>query len=304
MWFKNIRFYRFRQPFNLTPDALEKYLAPLAFNSCPSHQPFSIGWVPPMGRHGSSLVHSANGNIMLTMAKEERILPGAVVNAEVDKKVIEIQDKESRKVGRKEKQEIKDEVTMAMLPKAFTRMSKVSLYIAPQDNWMVIDASSANKADEVIALLRKALGTLAIYPPNVKHAPTAMMTSWLKDNDIPSGVGIGESCELKSADEEESTVRCSKQDLMADEVKNHIECGKMVTKLQLNYQDHIDFVLQDDMSVRRIKFADDITKELDDLESDDVAGRFDAEFSIMTLELNPLLTSLLDWFGGEEEQPV
>jgi recombination associated protein RdgC len=238
------------------------------------------------------------------MAKEERILPGAVVNAEVDKKVIEIQDKESRKVGRKEKQEIKDEVTMAMLPKAFTRMSKVSLYIAPQDNWMVIDASSANKADEVIALLRKALGTLAIYPPNVKHAPTAMMTSWLKGNDIPSGVGIGESCELKSADEEESTVRCSKQDLMADEVKNHIECGKMVTKLQLNYQDHIDFVLQDDMSVRRIKFADDITKELDDLESDDVAGRFDAEFSIMTLELNPLLTSLLDWFGGEEEQPV
>ena len=116
MWFKNIQVYRFTKPFPFTDEELAEKLAEQAFTPCGSQDMSRTGWVPPLGDPEGSFVHSANGYIMVTAKRQDKVLPAAVINEVLQEKVEEIQERDGRKVGRKERQELKDEVTFTLLP--------------------------------------------------------------------------------------------------------------------------------------------------------------------------------------------
>ena len=74
----------------------------------------------------------------------------------------------------------KEEVFQHLLPQAFSRHLLQYALIDKQQGWIIVDASSANKADALISLLRDTLGSLPVKPLEVNVAPTFIMTEWLR----------------------------------------------------------------------------------------------------------------------------
>jgi recombination associated protein RdgC len=90
--------------------------------------------------------------------------------------------------------------------------------------------------------------------------------------------------------------RCRRQDLDAEEVKEHLRNGKQVFLLGLTFDDRISFVLGEDLVIRKLKFLDVVMDELGDSQQD-AAAEMDASFALLTLELERLLGKLEEWFG-------
>lgn len=306
MWFKNARLFRFTKSFEASPERLEEKLADAAFKPCGSHDTMRLGWVPPLGRMSEQFVHAANGYYLICLRKEEKLLPAQVVKEAVMERVEQIELEQSRKVRRKERDEIREQLTLEMLPQAFTRSRHCYAYIAPKDGWMVVDASSPKQAEEVTSHLRKTLGSLPVRPPAVEQSPAFTMTGWLNNQvAMPSGLVAGLECDLKDPGEEGGTIKCKGVDLHSEEVLNHLACGMRVTRIALNWEgDQLSFVLDEDLALRRLTYGNTLREQLDEIDSDDALARFDGAFSIMTLELARLIPVLLDGFGGEDRSSI
>lgn len=305
MWFRNARIYRFTKPFSVDVTELEAKLEEDAFKPCGSQDTFRQGWVSPLGRHGQLKVHSANGYHLVALRKEEKVLPAAVIKEAVTEQVEQIEAEQMRKVARKEKEEIKEQLTQEMLPRAFTKSRRTFAYLAPQDGFMIVDTASDKQAEEIATTLRKAIGSLPIRPPALEQAPAFTFSGWLNETiDIPSAITLGDECELKDTGEEGGVVRSKGIDLMGDEIRNHLNAGMQVTKLSLTWDDNVSFVLDEELTLRRLKFGETLQEKLDDIDADDAAAKFDASFTLMTLELAQMIPSLLEALGGEDRSAI
>lgn len=305
MWFRNARIFRFTKPFDISAEALEEKLQADAFKPCGPQETTRQGWVPPLGKHGDQLVHSANGYHLIALRKEEKILPGPVVKEAVEERAEAIEVEQGRKVRKKEKEEIKEQVMLEMLPQAFSRNRRCFAYLAPQDGVLVVDAGSAKQAEDLASTLRKSLGSLPVRPPAVEQAPAFTFTGWLNESiDHPATIVLGSECELKDPSEDGGVVRCKGLDLKADEIRNHLETGMQVTKLTLTWDDNVSFVLDEELGIRRLKFGETLQDQLDDVDADDAMAKFDAAFTIMTLELSRLIPGLLEALGGEDRSAI
>jgi recombination associated protein RdgC len=58
--------------------------------------------------------------------------------------------------------------------------------------------------------------------------------------------------------------------------------------------------LDESLTVKRLRFLDLIQEAAAEVDSDDPVARFDADFSIMSLELAAFLIHLMELFGGED----
>ena len=298
MWFKNLRVYRLTQPFTLSAEDLAEGLSEKAFQPCGKQDMLRYGWVPPLGRHGKEFVHTTNGYIMVCAKKQEKILPSAVINEHLEEKVAQISQEEGRAVGRSERQNLKEEILFSLLPLALTRSQLQYAYIAPNENWIVVNAGSATKAEDLLGALREVVGSLPVIPLTTKSMPSQSMTAWLAASELPDGFEFGDECELEAPKDEGRTVRCKKQDLTAEEVINHINTGMVVRKLALSWQDSVQCIIDQDLGIKRLKFSEEILDKVNERSPESAVEEFDLDFNIMTMELRGFLEALQQAFGG------
>lgn len=301
MWFKNLRIYLLQQPFNLSAEELENRLEQKRFKPCGSHDPHAYGWQEPLGRHGQSLVHEMIGCQMICARREEKLLPSTVVNEIVEEKSAAIEAETGRRPARKERSELKDEIFQQLLPKAFSRFTRQFAMIDKQNGWILVDASSANKAEALITLLRETLGSLPAKPLEVSLAPSFVMTEWLRQPASREDFELLDSCELKERTEDPGVLRCKGQDLGAEEVLAHLDAGKDVVKLAVAWDERVSCMIESDMSIKRLRFLDLIQDEAADYQTENEADAFDAHFSLMTLEFRRFIPRLFEVFGGVVE---
>lgn len=301
MWFKNIQCYRFGEDFEADVESLEKHLSENAFVACGSQEATRSGFVPPLGRHGSEFVHQANGYLMLCSKRQDKLLPAAVVNEALEEKILQFEESEMRKMPRKQRQSLKEEITFGLLPRAFARSSLLFAYISPKHRMLVIDASSTKRAEEFISSLRDALGSLSLKPLLGKSQPVEVMTQWVNSGKPDQGFTLGEECELRDNADISCVIRCKNQDLSTSEIVNHLKTGMHVSKLALNWQQRIECVIDEKFSIKRLRFSDIVQEQASDVDAEDVAQQFDQDFSIMALELSAFLPALIGAFGGMDD---
>ncbi len=301
MWFKNLKIYRFSKPFSIDAEQLEKHLSEKSFQPCSSAQASSLGWVPVLSDNTSQqLSHSIAKTTMLCLRQEEKILPSSVINDALNEKLDALQAETGRRPVGKYKQSLKDEVILDLLPKAFSRSKRSYAYLDQKNQYLVVDASSSNKAEELIELLRQSLGSLPVVPLKTKILATQLMTLWLKGSELKDDFLIRDECELQESDSDGAILRCKRQDLSSDEIQMHLDSGKEVTKLALNWNDTMDFILQDDLAIKRVKFSDELVEQAANDGAEDAAALFDADFSIMSGELARFIPRLIAILGGEQ----
>lgn len=301
MWFKNIRAYRLSSSFDLSPEQLAEQLTTHCFTPCAKSQALSFGWVPPLGGESEALVHAANGRFLLCLKREEKILPSTVVREQLEEKVAEVESEQARKVYRKERLTMKDEIVQDCLPRAFSRSSRIYAYLDTRANWFFVDAASAGRAEELLNLLRECIGSFPVLLPQVNNAPSACMTSWLVHQNLPDDFALGEECELRELAEEGGVVRCKGVDLLSEEVEVHLNAGKQVARLSLSWDERVSLVLAEDLCLRRLKFSEELMKENDEIPEADNAARLDADFALMSEAVTALQERVMTLFGGEVE---
>ncbi|MCX3310764.1 recombination-associated protein RdgC [Pantoea vagans] len=302
LWFKNMMVYRLNRDIPLSADEMEKQLDAFTFSPCGSQDMSKTGWVPPMGNRSDALTHENKGQIVICARKEEKILPSPVVKQALEAKIDKLESEQSRKLKKTEKDSLKDEVLHSLLPRAFSRFSQTYLWIDTVNNLIMVDCASAKKAEDTLAMLRKSLGSLPVVPLTLENPIELTLTQWVRSGDLPAGFALMDEAELKALLEDGGVIRCKKQDLVCDEIANHIEAGKVVTKLALDWQERIQFVLADDGSVKRLMFSDTLRDQNDDIDREDFAQRFDADFILMTSELAALTSNLVEALGGEAQR--
>lgn len=301
MWFKNLRAYRLSAPFDIPADKLGQQLADMTYKPCSASQALSMGWVPPLGEAAEDLVHAANGRILLCMRREEKLLPATVVREQLEAKIAEIEKEQARRIYRKERLTLKDEIVQDCLPRAFSRSTLCYAVIDTGKNWILVDAASASRAEELLNLLRDCIGSFPVLLPQVNNAPTATMTSWLVNGRLPEDLALGSDCELREPGEEGGVVRCRGVDLLSEEVEVHLNAGKQVARLSLEWEDRLSLVLSEDLVVRRMKFADELLKANEDIPEADPMARLDADFVLLGEAVSALQERVMSLFGGEAE---
>lgn len=302
-FFKNAIIYRISNPMSLMAQlaTIEQQLLPFQFTPCGSQDTARTGWVPATA-FSQTLAHQANGQYLLTVQRQEKILPGPVIKQELNARIAKLESEQGRKLKKTEKDSLKDEVLHSLLPRAFTKDSRTQLWIDVMSGLIIVDASSARKAEDALALLRKSLGSLPVIPLTIENPVELTMTEWVRSGNAPSGFAIGDAAELKAILADGGIARVKKQDLVSDEIKTHIEAGKFITKLALDWQQRVTFTLTDDAILTRLKFCDELIDQNDDIDREDVLARFDADFTLMTGELSALIKQLVTALGGEAQR--
>jgi len=248
------------------------------------------GFLPPCSSevNGDQLVYSTAGSPMLVcMGIAEKILPAAVINEALSKKVREIAQRDQRKVGAKERKRIKDEILTDLLPRAFTRQKTIRAYLDTSAGFLVVDTGSRKQAELVVTKLREALGSFPAIPLEPEESTRALFTHWMNTGEHPGDIQFGDECELREPSEAGGKWVGRKVDLQSDEVREHLRSGMQAVNIGLVLDECMGFTLSEDLTVRKLKLL--VESEVDGQTNADV---FASEFAVLTLQTRNLLEAM------------
>ena len=293
--FKNFMVYRIGAGWSATVKKVEESLDRARFTECAASQERSLGWVEPRGLAHGALVESVGGQWILKFMIEVRLLPASVVRRATLARIEKIEAKTGRKPGKKQAKEIREDVTRELLPQAFTRQTPITVWIDPAARLLAIDTTSQARADEVMTGLIRSLDRFGAAPLQTTSAPHTSMAQWLTERQAPGRFDLDRECELKSTDDMQSAVKYSRHLLDLAEIRQHVEGGKLPTRLAMAWNGRVSFLLTDTLQLKKIRFLDGVFKA-GAAEDDD---RLDADTAIATGEMQKLIPDLIAALGGE-----
>lgn len=298
MWFRNLTVFHLTDFGIREPEALHERLAGQGFRPCLGQEAVTAGWVSPVGPDYTSLVHTVGHCHLLCLQVQEKLLPASVVREALDERVAEAEGREQRRLRRRERDALRDEVMATLLPRAFTRTRRNYGYLDLDRDWLVLDTASRKTVEQFTGLLRKALGSLPVAPLSVSRPPSLVLADWLRSGQVPQGFELGDSCELRAAGDDGGVVRCRGEDLLGAEIGAHLAGGKCVTQVSFNWREQLGGVLSDDLAVRRLHLLSSALDALAEDAIDSPEAALDAEFALLSGEVARFLPELLACFGG------
>jgi recombination associated protein RdgC len=297
MLFKNLTLFRFPASVRPALENLDERLPDAALKPVGPLELSSRGFVSPFGRGEEALSHRVGHCILLTLGGEDKLLPSSVVNEVLAEKLEALREREGRQPGGRERKRLKDEVLTDLLPRAFARPLRVNGYLDLELGWLVVDSSSRKVAESFVTAIRDALGSFPALPVNAESSPRALLTDWISGEDLPKGFELGDECELRDPVDSGAIVKCRRQELDSDEVREHLKAGKQGFQLALTFEERLNFVLGEDMVVRKLRFLETVTEALERDDRDSLRAEVDASFALMSGELKHLLTRLTAEFS-------
>ncbi|MDH5835040.1 recombination-associated protein RdgC [Luteimonas kalidii] len=290
MFFRNLTLFRF--PTTLDLSTLESLLGEHPLKPVGALELSSRGFVSPFGREGEAYSHRIGEAVWLTVGGEDRLLPSSVVNDMLAKRLADVEEKQGRRPGSRMRKQMKDDLVHELLPRAFVRPSRTDALLDLAHGVCAVDTSSRKAGEAVVSEIRNALGSFPALPLNAEVAPRNVLTGWIAGDPLPEGLSLGEECELKDPAEHGAVVKCQRQELQSDEITKHLESGKQVTRLALTLDDHVSFVLGEDLVVRKFKLLDGAVDQLESTDREDLRAELDARFALMAAEFSRLFTVL------------
>lgn len=294
MWFKNAIIYLLTK--NIDFGEIESKLKECQFTPCEPSEISRFGWTAPLETDGN-LAYFADNKVLLMAKREEKILPVDVINRELNIRIAALEEKEQRKLKKTERLSLRDDVVASLTSQAFSKFKSTALFIDLKTNLIYVDAASSKLAEDAIALLRKSLGSLPVVPLAFNCAPCEVMTKWVTDT-APNWLILRKEVEIREK-EDFGIILCKQKDIENEDIIELAKNGS-ISKLALEWENNLKFILVEDGTLKRLKFDDNITEKNDDIVKENVAARFDADFILMTAILSEFVENLINEFGGEK----
>lgn len=295
MWFKQVT------PFRVFELPEKRHLDESLGNSWFT-EPQGLDWFTEGFTHPNTFtdlaVFEAQKTMLISLMREEKVIPRAAVNHKLDEQIIKIQANEGRNVGRKEKQELREAIIDDLLPKALTKSSRTNGLLGT--GWLWVDTASRHKAENLLTKLREALGGLPAQQPVARQSPASLMTNWLLQGEAQGRFMLDSDVTLVGAGDVAPKVKISRKDLTATDVVQHAKNGMTVTELGLVWNDRVAFILTQDLTLKRIQWLDVVQEEAEG-SCDDAESMAYATQLLMAAALSAILGELVDLMGGWQE---
>jgi len=304
MLFKNATYYRLTGPVDLTK--LYELKPADANPPIAAREMQKIGFdVPCPGTSSLVRVPVDGSAVSLCMVKTTRILPGAVIKQELNRRVADIEAKESRKLNRKEWREIREQVAQDLIPKSFTKTTRTHALFVPNAKALVINTASASVAEELVSHLRKVVGSVPARLVQTKHAPGGVMSAWVRDidNALPDSILLGHQCDLIArASGDESAIKCRKYDLISLEIAELMDSKNYDVKaLELIFDERMTLTVTDTLTLKRLAWHGLVMEQHQEQtgEMESAADRYDADMLLNANSIQFVMARLIHEFGGE-----
>lgn len=294
MFFRNVSFLRF--PLSVDFSHTAEMLPLCQLKPVGPLEMASQGFISPFGREETEVLHHQIGSYLwLAIGREDKMLPGSVVNDQLANRIAEIEGLTGQKLGGRERKRLKDDLLHELMPRAFTKSKRTDVILDLANGYAAINSSSRKTVESVASEIRGMLGSFPAAWLNAEVAPRSVLTSWIAGEELPYGLALGEEAELRDPMEGGAVIKAKDQELHSDEIDKHLDAGKQVTKLALVLEDNLSFVLGDDLVVRKLKILDGALDQLEDFDPEDRDGRraeLDARFALQSGEIRRLFLQL------------
>jgi DNA recombination-dependent growth factor C len=219
---------------------------------------------------------------------ESANLPAGVIKKELDKTIAAIESRENRKIGSKEKAELRDNVEFDLLPQAFSKELTVKAYF--KGNHLLIDSSSAKVIESLTSCFRSALGSLPIEPVTFN---TSVFNDWLlneepKHFELTGNVTLGGEGEDKK-----QVVKFSRFEVDSDEIEAALENGHTFRSGEMKLLDdsgnEILKFTATESAIKSISFNSLIS---DESAGDNAADLFDSRLYLTVMNVDEIMGKL------------
>ena len=298
MWFNQVTAYMVPEGYALTNELedWEEAITNSKFKHCAGLDWSSRGFVP-QPFNGDNHVWNVADTWNLLHRKEERVLPAKVVEEKLRERIAKINNEESRAVGRKERMELKEVIVDDLLPRALLQSSYLELSFDTQSGFIFTNIANDTRSTQLLSDTRIALQGLPATLIRTNTSPSALMTSWLLNNEAAGNFELDSDCVMCGVGNDAAKVKITSQDLTSQMVTAHAESGKVVTELGLVWNDQVTFVLTENLTLKKVNFGsvlrDDAANQGDDMESLACAIR-----TITTQTLSLIFAELIEHLGG------
>lgn len=296
MWFKSMSMYRLPVDFNYERQEFSAGLDKEILKPIGPLEPSRTGFISPFGPDSDVLLHEASDCVLLELGGRNRVLPASVVKEAMEIKVKDVMARTGRKPGKKQREQIKDEVLLDLMPRAFVKPSYQAAYLDLELKMLVVNAGTDKPAEVLVTHLRNGLGSFAAEPTQTEESVSAMLSAWLVSGKCDGPFALGDECELKDPVDAGCAIKAKRHDLSVEEIREHLRTGKKVSQLALIYDNRLSLVLDEKFKVRKVKFLDIVLDEIKDTAGEDAAAELDTRFTLMTLEFRRLINSLNEVF--------
>ncbi len=163
-------------------EALEKHLAEKPFVEPTASDIYTAGFVPTPTLSEGELVTSVPGVQVFCLRMDEKVVPGGVVLAEVQKRVDEIEEQLGYRVGRKQRKEIKESVLADLYARALIRTTYTPAFYSPDSQLLVVPTTSTRVCDILTGRVIEAVGAVesrTIHIAELKGGLTTRLSGYL-----------------------------------------------------------------------------------------------------------------------------
>lgn len=302
MLFKQAQLFSLNKTLPKQLSSLLPKMQSLLFKTCPPSFSSSHGWVAPTKEKEAPLVYSMGDYLLFALQFEEKVLPSSVIKKELDNKINELQQKEDRKIYSKEKKNLRDEVTMTLLPRAFTQISQIYALVDTKHQWLITNSLQADKVKALISSFKKCF-EIDVMSLKLKKIPY-LLTQWVKQNDAPDNIEILDQCFLQDPNLAKRTIRSQSQSVFSSPLQALIDSGLEVKQLLLSWQEAVRFTLTEAMHLKNLRYTDEALVDVENEATESALDRFNTDFIMMVKTLEPLFLTLIETFEDNSVESV
>ncbi len=289
MWFNNALIYQYELDETAN---LAELLSQDVMKPCPPHARFIYGWLPAIA---GEFTHEIAGSSLICMGKEERLLPRGVINRILNERTEVLEAQRGYAIKRAEKAQMAEELEFELLPKSFCVQKRTFALLDSISKRLIVNASSANQASQLTALLRKSVPGIGIEPLQHTENLPLRFSEWITNPDsLPKNFQLASDCLLFSLDDEKKRFNCKGYELPAEEVLTLLSQGLAAAEVSIIWNERIQFTLTQDLTLKRLKCMDYLVDDFNEINKlDEEYEQQDASLTLLTGELRSLMDDLL-----------